>query len=211
MGLSGGVQSMAYYGFAAGFPEFTLTIVPHFREYLGSTLDSGDPMIYANTIPPFIKHLRNLSNILDKGAQFADSKKIPMEVLLQSRLAPDQFPLIKQIQIACDTAKLGASRLTGMEAPVHEDKETTLAEAKARIASVISYLETFKESHYSSAATRQVTTPRWEGKHLSGEDYAIHHVIPNFYFHVTTAYSILRHNGVDIGKKDYLGPMPFKS
>lgn len=168
-------------------------------------------MIYANTIPPFIKTLRNLNDILDKAAQFADSKKIQMEVLLQSRLAPDQFPLGRQIHIACDTAKLGASRLTGKDAPVHDDKEVTHAEFKARINSVISYLESFSDKHYADAATRKITTPRWEGKHMTGEDYATHHVIPNFYFHVTTAYSILRHNGVDIGKKDYLGPMPFKS
>jgi hypothetical protein len=170
----------------------------------------GDHMIYDLTVPQFIKTLKNLDSMLDKAAGFADSKKVEMEVLLNSRLAPDQFPLTRQIQIVCDTAKLGASRLTGKDAPVHEDKEKTLAEVKARIQSVVSYLETFKPEDYKNAANVSVTQPRWEGKSLSGQDYAIHHVIPNFYFHVTTAYSILRHNGVDLGKKDFLGTLPYR-
>jgi hypothetical protein len=131
-------------------------------------------------------------------------------VLLQSRLAPDQFNFIRQIQIACDTAKLGASRLTGKAAPVQEDNEKTLNDIKARIESVIKYLGEFKPEDFKSAATASITQPRWEGKTLTGEQYTIHHIIPNFYFHVTTAYAILRHNGVDIGKKDYLGAMPYK-
>ncbi|MES2855771.1 MAG: DUF1993 domain-containing protein [Bdellovibrionota bacterium] len=168
-------------------------------------------MLYALTVPPFIKTLKNLLSCLDKGNQFADSKKVPMEVLLQARLAPDQFPLIKQIQIACDTAKLAAARLTGTEAPVHADNEITYPEIKERINSVIGYLEKMNESQYAEAATRKISQPRWEGKYLTGEEFAVHHAIPNVYFHVTTAYSILRHNGVDIGKKDYLGAMPFKT
>ena len=148
--------------------------------------------------------------MLDKAAGYADSKKFDMAVLLDSRLAPDQFPLTRQIQIVCDTAKLGASRLTGKPAPIQEDNEKTLSEVRARIASVITYLETFNVEDYKNAATITVTQPRWEGKTLTGEQYAIHHVIPNFYFHVTTAYSILRHNGVDVGKKDFLGTLPYK-
>lgn len=167
-------------------------------------------MIYELTVTQFIKTLKNLDSFLDKAAGFADSKKFDIEVLLQSRLAPDQFNFIRQIQIACDTAKLGASRLTGKAAPTQEDNEKTLAEVKARIQSVISYLETFKPEDYKNAATTTVTQPRWEGKTLTGEEYVIHHMIPNLYFHVTTAYSILRHNGVDVGKKDYLGAMPYK-
>jgi len=167
-------------------------------------------MIFDLTIPQFIKTLKNLDSILDKAAGFADAKKVEMEVLLQSRLAPDQFNLTRQIQIVCDTAKLAAARLTGKTAPTHEDKEKTVSEVKSRIQSVITYLETFKPEDYKNAATITVTQPRWEGKTLTGEQYAIHHVIPNFYFHVTTAYAILRHNGVDIGKKDYLGALPYK-
>lgn len=167
-------------------------------------------MIYDLLVPQFIKTLKNLDSMLDKAAGYADSKKFDMAVLLDSRLAPDQFPLTRQIQIVCDTAKLGASRLTGKPAPIQEDNEKTLSEVRARIASVITYLETFNVEDYKNAATITVTQPRWEGKTLTGEQYAIHHVIPNFYFHVTTAYSILRHNGVDVGKKDFLGTLPYK-
>jgi uncharacterized protein len=120
------------------------------------------------------------------------------------------FPMIRQIQITCDTAKLAASRLTGLEAPIHDDKEVTLSEIKTRIDSVITYLKGFKPEDFKAAAECKISQPRWEGKWLTGEEYALHHVLPNFYFHMTTTYSILRHNGVEIGKKDYLGPMPYK-
>ncbi len=167
-------------------------------------------MLFEITVPQFIKMLNNLVVILDKGAQFADHKKVEMEVLLNSRLAPDQFNLMRQIQIACDTAKLGVSRLTGKEAPTHDDKEKTLSEIKARIESTIQYLKTFTEKDFSGAETKMITTPRWEGKMLTGKDFLVHSVLPNVYFHVTTAYSILRHNGVEVGKKDYLGALPFQ-
>lgn len=167
-------------------------------------------MLYKMTVPPFIKTLKNLNLILDKGLKFAEEKKFDMEVLLNARLAPDQFNLTKQIQIVCDTAKLGASRLTGKDAPVHEDNEKTLPELKKRIEDVISYLETFKESDFNGSEERKITQPRWEGKYLLGFEFATEHAIPNVYFHTTTAYSILRHNGVNVGKKDYLGEMPFK-
>lgn len=167
-------------------------------------------MIYETTAASFTKTLTNLLEIMDKGAQFADTKKFDNTVLLQSRLAPDQFPLIRQIQIACDTAKLGVSRLTGKDAPVHDDSEKTWAEAKARIQSTLSYLKDFTAKDFAESAQRHITTPRWEGQYLTGQEFVLHHMIPNFYFHVTTAYSILRHNGVDVGKKDYLGAMPFK-
>ena len=167
-------------------------------------------MLYDFTIPQFIKMLNNLGRILDKAALHAQGKKFEVEVLLNSRLSPDQFNLIKQVQIACDTAKLGASRLTGKEAPVHEDQEKTLPELKARIASVIDYLAGFTEDDFKDAEERKVSQPRWEGKYLYGKEFALQHAIPNLYFHVTTAYSILRHNGVDIGKRDYLGEMPYK-
>jgi hypothetical protein len=167
-------------------------------------------MIYELTVTQFIKTLKNLDSFFEKAAGFADSKKIEVDVLLQSRLAPDQFNLIRQVQIACDTAKLGASRLTGKAAPSNDDSEKTLPELKARIQSTIAYLESFKPEDYKNSATITVTQPRWEGKTLTGNEYAIHHMIPNLYFHVTTAYSILRHNGVDVGKKDFLGAMPYR-
>jgi hypothetical protein len=167
-------------------------------------------MFYEITNIQFTKMLRNLSAILDKAANEAASRKFEFEVLLGQRLAPDQFPLIRQIQIACDTAKLCASRLTGKAAPVQEDSEKTLAEIKARIDSVIEYLASYKPEDYKDAAGIKVSQPRWEGKYLHGQEFAIEHAIPNFYFHFTTAYAILRHNGITVGKKDYLGEMPFK-
>ncbi|MFV3407994.1 DUF1993 domain-containing protein [Bdellovibrio bacteriovorus] len=168
-------------------------------------------MLYEMTVPPFIKTLKNLSAILDKGAHLAETKKFDVEVLLNSRLAPDQFPLTRQIQIACDTAKLGVARLTGKEAPSHPDTEKTLPELKTRIESTIAFLESVSAKDFEGADKKHISQPRWEGKYLTGEEYVLHHAIPNIYFHVTTAYSILRHNGVEIGKKDFLGALPFKS
>ena len=167
-------------------------------------------MLYESTVIQFSKMLQNLNRILDKGAAHADQKKFEFEVLLNSRLAPDQFNLTRQIQIACDTAKGCAASLSGTEAPVHEDNEKTLGELKMRIEKVIKYLATFSADHFKGAAERKITRPRWEGKYLTGMEFANQHAIPNMYFHITTAYSILRNNGVDIGKKDYLGEMPFK-
>ncbi len=167
-------------------------------------------MTFELTIPQFQKTLSNLRSILSKSQAFADQKKFSSDVLLTSRLAPDQFNLLRQIQIVCDTAKLSASRLTGKEAPFHDDSEKNLSELTARIDSVITYLNSFNEADFKNADSVKVTHPRWEGKWLTGKDFVIHHAIPNFYFHVTTAYSILRHNGVDLGKKDYLGEIPFQ-
>jgi uncharacterized protein len=170
-------------------------------------------MLYDLTVVQFSKMLGNLSTILDKGAAFADSKKFDVTVLLNSRLAPDQFNLIRQVQIACDTAKLGVARLTGKveSAPVHPDTETTLAELQVRIKAVREYLAGFSAADFAGAEERKISQPRWEGKYLTGLEFAIQHAIPNIYFHVTTAYAILRHNGVDLGKKDYLGNMPYKT
>lgn len=168
-------------------------------------------MMYEITIPAFQKALTNLDKILDKGAAYADSKKFDVGVLLNSRLAPDQFNLIRQVQIACDTAKLAAHRLTGKDVPTHEDKEQTLPELKARIQSTLAYLKTFQPADFKGSEEKKITTPRWEGKWLTGFEFATHHALPNLNFHVTTAYSILRHNGVDVGKKDFLGEMPFKN
>lgn len=167
-------------------------------------------MIYNQTILQFSKMLKNLNVIMGKGLTTAEGKKYDMEVLLNSRLAPDQFNLIRQIQIACDTAKLCASRMTGKDAPVHSDTEKTWPELKTRIEEVVAYLNQFSAKDFDGSLEKKITQPRWEGKYLTGEEYVQQHAIPNFYFHVMTAYSILRHNGVDIGKKDYLGEMPFK-
>ena len=167
-------------------------------------------MLYEITVPQFTKMLNNLSRVLGKGAAYAETKKFDTEVLLNSRLAPDQFPLTRQIQMACDTAKKCVSYVTGKEAPVHEDVEKTLSELISRIEKVTKYLSTFIAKDFEGSEERHVTTPRWEGKYLTGYEFVTQHALPNLYFHITTAYSILRHNGVDVGKKDYLGEMPFK-
>lgn len=177
-------------------------------------------MLYELTVPQFVKTLKNLNAILDKAVQYADSKKFDPSVFLTSRLAPDQLDFAHQIQIATDTAKLGVARVTGNDgstpsnnkaAPKHDDSEKSIPELKARVESVISYLQNFSAKDFGGADERRVTTPRWEGKTLSGAEFVIHHAIPNFYFHVTMAYAILRHNGVDIGKKDFLGAIPYKA
>jgi len=167
-------------------------------------------MFYEITVTQFVKMLNNLSAIMDKAVPFAEAKKFDVDVLLNGRLAPDQFNFIRQVQIACDTAKIGASRLTGKDAPTHPDTEKTLPELKARIESTIAYLQSFTANDYVEAASRKISQPRWEGQWVTGEEFAIQHMMPNFYFHMTTAYAILRHNGVDVGKKDYLGKMPYK-
>lgn len=167
-------------------------------------------MLYEITVTQYSKMLDNLSRILDKAAQYAETKKFNVEVLLNSRLAPDQFNLIRQVQIACDTAKFGAARVCGKEAPSHPDTEATLAELQARIKTVQDYLATFTHADFAGAEERHVSQPRWEGKYLTGTEFVIQHSLPNIYFHITTAYSILRNNGVDLGKKDFLGNMPLK-
>ena len=170
-------------------------------------------MLYQLTVVQFSKALNSLNAILDKGAAHAEAKKFDVSVLLNARLAPDQFNLIRQVQIACDTAKLGVARLIGKTdaAPVHADVETTLPELKARIQAVLDYLATVGPEAFEGAAERHISQPRWEGKYLTGTEFAIEHAVPNIYFHITTTYAILRHNGVEVGKKDYLGPMPYKS
>jgi len=167
-------------------------------------------MYYKIVTEQFTKSLSNLLEILEKTSKQAESKKVDFSVLLNSRLIADQFSLIRQVQIACDTAKLASARLAGKEAPFHDDKEVNLDEIRQRVESVREYLKSFQSSDFNESADRKITQPRWEGKYLTGEQYLLHHAIPNFYFHITTAYAILRTNGFDIGKKDYLGEMPFK-
>lgn len=169
-------------------------------------------MIYPTVIVQFSKLLGNLNAMLDTAAAHAATKKFDIEVLLQARLAPDQFNLLRQVQVACDTAKLGAARLADKEssAPSHPDTEQSLAEIKTRLQSVIAYLGSFSAADFAGAAERRITTPRWKGKSLSGEEFLTQHAVPNMYFHVTTAYAILRHNGVEVGKKDFLGELPYR-
>lgn len=165
-------------------------------------------MLYQHTVQQFVKMLNNLDAMLDKAVAVAETRRFDVANLLNARLAPDQFNFIRQVQIACDNAKYSVSRLTGKEAPVHEDNEKTVAEIKARIASVIGYLSTIRPEDFNGFEERQITMIWWNGKQMSGSDYAVQYVVPNFYFHLVTAYAILRHNGVDLGKADYLGELP---
>jgi hypothetical protein len=153
------------------------------------------------------KQLRQVSTWLDKAEAHAKSKPFDANVLLGARLAPDQFPLARQLQITCDTAKLAASRLTGKDAPAHADTEKTIDELRERLRSVVEYLDGLREEDFAGAATRTITQPRWEGKVMTGADYFLEHALPNFYFHLSHTYALLRHNGVELGKRDYLGAL----
>ncbi len=161
--------------------------------------------IYTFTIPIFTKTLTALDGLLTKAEAGLSAKNIQEATLLESRLAPDMFPLKKQIQIACDNAKGAAARLSGMENPVHTDEEQTFADLHARIQKTLDIIKSVPEAAFEGSATRQVVLPYFPGKHLSGLDYAREYAIPNFFFHVTTAYAILRKEGLEIGKADYLG------
>ncbi len=160
------------------------------------------------TITQFAKMLGNLGRWLEKGRAHAEQKKFAPDVLVQSRLAPDQYALVQQVQSACDAAKYAAAYLSGQKAPSHPDTEKTLDELQARIKTCVQYLESVKPSQYAGAAEQKVA-PAWlQGKWFHAPDYLRQVAVPNFYFHVTTAYAILRHNGVELGKMDYIGDMP---
>jgi hypothetical protein len=158
----------------------------------------------------FKKTLRQLDAWLDAGVAFAKETSFDPNVFLDLRLAPDQFPFVKQVQIACDTAKLGSARLAGKDPPSHADTEKTIDELHARVKSVIAYLDTFTPADFANVGSRTLTLPRWEGKSMTAGDYFLEHVLPNFYFHTTHVYAILRHNGVNLGKRDFLGPLSLK-
>jgi uncharacterized protein len=166
--------------------------------------------VYDITAPQFIITLNALKKVLAKGKAFADTKKIDMSVLLQTRLAPDQFPLARQIQIATDTAKGCCARLTGKEAPVFEDKETTYDEFIARIDKTIGFIKEFSADDFKNYESKTIRFPWYPGEHLEGKAYLVQHAIPNFYFHVTTSYAVLRSVGVDLGKRDFLGQQDWK-
>lgn len=153
------------------------------------------------------KQLGQLDKWLEAAEAHAKSRAFDPNVFLELRLAPDQFALVRQVRVACDTAKLGAARLTGKEAPVHADTEATLPELRARIASTIAFLDGFSADDFKGAATKVITQPRWEGKVMTGHDFFLEHQVPNFFFHLAHTYAILRQAGVSIGKKDYLGTL----
>jgi len=164
----------------------------------------------AASLPVFEIGLNALSAVLDKAEAFATAKKIDATVLLRSRLAPDMFDLVRQVLIAADQAKNGSSRLAGVEAPRYEDNEATVQQLKARLAKTVAYLKTLDRAKIDASADREITFPLGPTNkgHMKGDDYLNHFVLPNFYFHLTAAYAILRHCGVEIGKRDFLGTIP---
>jgi uncharacterized protein len=162
--------------------------------------------LYQASVPAFVHALNNLVVILEKAEAYATAKKLDAAVLPSSRLFPDMFPLTRQVQIASDIAKGGAARLAGVEPPPYEDNEKTLPELISRAKKTVAYLQTLKPEQFEGAENRTVTwTTRGGSKSMQGLPYLLSHVVPNVYFHVTTTYNILRHNGVELGKKDFLG------
>jgi uncharacterized protein len=159
----------------------------------------------ADSIFQFNKMLKNLDQCMKKASAYADHKKFEVNVLAESRLAPDMYSFIKQIQSTCDSAKFCAAYLSGQTAPKHEDNETTWSQLHERIRKVVTYLEGFNASSFENAAKIQVK-PGWaKGQWIQGDKYLNEIAIPNFYFHLMAAYAIMRHAGVDIGKMDYMG------
>ena len=157
------------------------------------------------------KQLAQIDKWFDAATEYAKTRSFDPNVLLGMRLSPDQFAFGRQVQITCDTAKMAAARVGGKDAPAHADTETTIDELRARVKSVIAYLDGFTAKDFEGVATRTVTQPRWEGKIMSASDYFVEHALPNFYFHLSHVYAILRHNGVPIGKRDYLGALSMRA
>jgi uncharacterized protein len=165
--------------------------------------------MYDATVKPGIRMMANLAALLEKASQHAEARKIDPEVFFSARLAPDMFPLARQVQVASDSVKLGAARLAGVEAPSFEDNEKTLPELVERACKTARFLETLKPQQFDGAEARVV---RWKTRsterEMQGLAYLLHQMLPNLHFHCTTAYDILRHNGVELGKMDYLGRDP---
>ncbi|MBK8172467.1 MAG: DUF1993 domain-containing protein [Sandaracinaceae bacterium] len=167
--------------------------------------------MYFEMFGQFKKTLTQMDTWLEMAAEHAKARAFDPKNYLTLRLAPDQFPFSRQVQIACDTAKLAASRVTGKDAPSQPDTEATIEELRARVASVIKYLDGFNAKDFDGADTRVVGQPRWEGKIMTGADYFREHAIPNFFFHSTLVYEILRHSGVALGKKSFLGTLSLRA
>ena len=162
--------------------------------------------MYRASVPQLKKMLVNLTTILTKAEAHAAAKGIDGKVLVEARLFPDMFPLAKQVQIACDQVKFGLARLAGVEAPKFDDTESTLSQLKERIAKTIAFMDSIKPEQIDGTEAKEIkfSIKEWSFEFV-GEQYLLTWIIPNFYFHVTTTYNILRHNGVELGKADYLG------
>jgi hypothetical protein len=165
------------------------------------------------SIPVFEIGLNALSALLDKAEAYAEAKRIDATVLLNARLFPDMFAFTRRVQSACDQAKNGSARLAGVNPPRYEDNEKTIAELRTRIAKTVAFVKTLDAEGIDTAADREVTFPLGPNNkgHMRGIDYLNHFALPNFYFHLTTAYDILRHCGVEIGKRDFLGAIPMRT
>jgi hypothetical protein len=167
--------------------------------------------MYYLVIRQFTRSLKNLNAVMAKAEQYADARKFDVNNFCSARLFPDMLPFTAQIRIACDTAKAAAANLAGKEAPKHEDTETTFAELRGRVAKCVSYLETLSAKDFertkADAPIKMPDRPNRPGKTHRAEEYLFGRQIPNFYFHVTTAYGLLRHGGVEVGKSDYLGEL----
>ena len=163
--------------------------------------------LYDASVPAYLQILNSLSAVLDKAQAHAAAKKIQPDVLLGARLFPDMLPLTRQIQLVCDFAAKGCARLTNSEVPSTPDTETTFDELKKRLAKAIDYVKKFKPAQFEGAEDREVSFPAGPGKTMTfkGQQFLSHFSFPNFYFHAATAHGILRHNGVEIGKRDFLG------
>ncbi len=166
--------------------------------------------IYDFVQPVFVKHLGGLKLVLEKTESFIKEKGMSESDFLQSTMWDDMFPFVRQIQIAGDNAKGAMARLAGMEVPSFEDNEKTIAELKARIEKTIDFVKSVPESAFSGAADVKVSLPYWGGKHMTGYDYARFYAVPNFLFHVTTAYDLARKAGVPVGKADYMNGNPLR-
>ena len=162
--------------------------------------------MYQASVPRFVNILGNLANILDKAQAHVEAKKIAEGTLPGYRLFPDMLPMTSQVQIACDSAKGVVARLAGIDIPVFEDNEKTLADLKARVAKTIAFIQTITPAQIDGTEEKDIVIKRGEKEtHYKGMQFLLGHAVPNFYFHVTTTYNILRHNGVEIGKRDFLG------
>jgi hypothetical protein len=168
---------------------------------------------------PFVSHamvvqctrtLRQMDHWIDKARAHAQHRRFDANLLLQCRLAPDMFPLVRQYGSACDNAKLLGARLTGRQAPVHADNQASWDEVRVRIHDVVGWLDALRVEDFAQAASVKATFPWVPGKYLAAEAYLFQYALPNFHFHATTAYAILRHNGVEVGKADFLGALPFQ-
>ena len=162
--------------------------------------------MYQASVPCFVRTLGNLSAILDKAQAHVDARKIDPLVLTSYRLYPDMLPMTRQVQIACDAAKGLVARLSGTENPVHEDNEKSLSDLQARIAKTLAFVQSVTPAQLDGTEEKDIVVKRGDTEtHYQGMQYLLGNALPNFYFHVTTAYNILRHNGVEIGKRDYIG------